>query len=95
MESRELIDFITWAKANGIRRIIVNGSYVTGKLSPNDVDVIVLPGAGAQPTSERSHEIQWPFLQVIYAADDADLKRWALEDFGTDRFCPRCGHEWD
>jgi len=41
--------------------------------------------ANAPPTSEGAGEIQWPFLQVIYAADDADLEQWALEDFGTDR----------
>ena len=32
-----------------------------------------------------STELSWPFLQIIIAADDADLERWALEDFGTDR----------
>jgi len=27
----------------------------------------------------------WPFLQVLVAADDADLEIWAIADFGTDR----------
>ena len=27
----------------------------------------------------------WPFLQILFAADEADLERWARDDFGTDR----------
>ena len=27
----------------------------------------------------------WPFLQILIAADEADVERWAVDDFGTDR----------
>ena len=27
----------------------------------------------------------WPFLQILIAADGADLERWATDDFGSDR----------
>jgi hypothetical protein len=40
----ELLDFIKAAKAAGVIRLMVNGSFVTGKLSPNDVDVVFLKG---------------------------------------------------
>jgi hypothetical protein len=43
-EISELLQFIEAAKAAGIRRLLVNGSFVTGKLAPNDVDVVILPG---------------------------------------------------
>jgi hypothetical protein len=88
VQASELTEFVQWAIKAGIRRIIVNGSFVTGKLSPNDVDVIVLPGPD-YPTpmvdAEMIHDSVWPFLQIIVAADDADLERWAIDDFGTDR----------
>lgn len=87
VQAEELRSFVVWAKAAGIRRIIVNGSFVTGKLSPNDVDVIVLPGPDypRMPEAEQVHETAWPFLQIIFAADDRDFEDWALKDFGTDR----------
>lgn len=60
---------------------------VSTKKSPNDVDVVVLPGADyprdEMPCSEQ--EARWPFLQFLVAADDSDLEAWSLLDFGTDR----------
>jgi len=87
VEIRELLEFIDWAKHHGVLRIIVNGSFVTAKQCPNDVDVVVLPGTGDNseyPVIE--HEpTRWPFLQILVAADDEDLERWATSDFATDR----------
>src|SRR5262245_47505294 len=45
-EISELLHFIEAAKRAGVRRLLVNGSFVTGKLAPNDVDVVFLPGPG-------------------------------------------------
>jgi uncharacterized protein DUF6932 len=86
-EISELLHFIEAAKAAGVRRILVNGSFVTGKLAPNDVDVVFLPGPGypRQNPKLESDELVWPFLQIIVAADDADLEAWAIGVFGTDR----------
>jgi hypothetical protein len=86
-EISELLCFIEAAKAAGVRRLLVNGSFVTGKLSPNDVDVVFLPGPdypGPGPKLD-SDELVWPFLQIIVAADDADFEAWALRQFATDR----------
>jgi hypothetical protein len=86
-EISELLRFIEAAKAAGVRRLLVNGSFVTGKLSPNDVDVVFLPGPdypGPGPKLD-SDELVWPFLQIIVAADDADFEAWALRQFATDR----------
>ena len=44
-EISELVRFIEAAKAAGVRRLLVNGSFVTDKLSPNDVDIVFLPGS--------------------------------------------------
>jgi hypothetical protein len=83
----ELGQFITWAKRAGVRRLIVNGSFVTGKLSPNDVDIVIVPGPDYPRglLSEEEDEIVWPFLQIILAADDEDLDRWISREFATDR----------
>ncbi len=87
VETQELLEFLDWARRAGIRRIIINGSYVTARPAPNDVDIVMLPGAGypgdGEPWSEK--ESRWPFLQILVAADDEDLEVWARDDFGTDR----------
>ncbi len=86
-EMSELLHFIEAAKAAGVRRLMVNGSFVTGKLSPNDVDVVFLPGPGypGQGPKLDSDELIWPFLQIIVAADNADFEAWAARQFATDR----------
>ena len=86
-ETSELLQFIEAARKAGVSRLLVNGSFVTGKLAPNDVDVVVLPGPGypkqAQPLD--NDELVWPFLQVLVAADNADFEAWATRQFATDR----------
>lgn len=86
-EISELLRFIEAAKNAGVRRLLVNGSFVTGKLAPNDVDLVFLPGPD-YPRSSRElneDELIWPFLQIIVAADDADFDAWATRQFATDR----------
>ena len=87
VETQELLDFIEWARRAGIRRVVVNGSFVTAKTSPNDVDIVVLPAADYPREAGAciDEESRWPFLQIVVAVDDDDLEAWALEDFGTDR----------
>ena len=86
-EISELLRFIEAAKTAGVRRLLVNGSFVTGKLSPNDVDVVFLPGSAYPGPGQKldSEELVWPFLQIIVAADDADFEAWAVRQFATDR----------
>ena len=86
-EISELVRFIEAAKTAGVRRLLVNGSFVTAKPSPNDVDIVFLPGTDypyqSRPLDED--ELVWPFLQIIIAADDADFEAWATRQFATDR----------
>lgn len=86
-EIAELELFIDAAREAGVRRLLVNGSFVTGKLSPNDVDVVFLPGPDYPRRRQRldDEELIWPFLQVIVAIDDADFEAWATNQFATDR----------
>jgi hypothetical protein len=86
-EISELLQFIEAAKRTGVRRLMVNGSFVTGKLAPNDVDVVILPGPDYPRHGPRldNDELVWPFLQIIVAADEADFEAWAIRQFATDR----------
>jgi hypothetical protein len=86
-EINELLNFIDAAKKAGVQRLMVNGSFVTGRLAPNDVDVVILPGPDypRQSRELESNELIWPFLQIIVAADDADFESWAVKQFSTDR----------
>jgi len=81
VETSQLVQFVDWARQAGVRRLLVNGSYITSKAEPNDVDLVVLPGAVVIEASE----IQFPFLHVQVALDDADVEQWAKVDFGKDR----------
>ena len=83
----ELQQFITIARLSGVCRLLVNGSFVTGKLSPNDVDVVILPGPDYPREQPRldSDDWVWPFLQIIVAVDDEDFEAWATKQFATDR----------
>ena len=86
VEGRELIELFAWARRSGVRRLIINGSFVTDKRDPNDVDVVLLPRKH-QGHEEGMFEMEpaWPFLQLLIPADEADVERWAVDDFGTDR----------
>lgn len=87
LETAELRALVEWAREEGVLRLILGGSYVSDKAAPNDVDAVVLPGADyprrQQPV--RTSAERWPFLHVQVAEDEADLRQWAVVDFGTDR----------
>src|ERR1700693_2668337 len=86
-EISELAHFIDAAKAAGVRRLMVNGSFVTARAAPNNVDIVILPSANyfQRRQSLDADELVWPFLQIIVAADDADFEAWATRQFATDR----------
>lgn len=86
-EAAELIGFVEWARAAGVARLIVDGSFVTDKDSPNDLDIAILPGTDypRQQLPVEREDSRWPYLDVQIANDEADLRQWAESDFGLDR----------
>jgi hypothetical protein len=84
MESlRWLVDL---AKRAGVQRIIVNGSFVTDKPEPNDVDCALLAGPGfpLEASAEAELEDGLPFIDIHLVNQEAfDLL--VKETFGTDR----------
>src|SRR5205823_4511237 len=67
IEMRELTEYVTWAKRAAARRLLLNGSFVTSKKSPNDVDLVLLPSEStiSDPEFRRLGDAAWPFLQVL------------------------------
>ncbi|MDA0836409.1 MAG: hypothetical protein O3B01_04595 [Planctomycetota bacterium] len=88
VEIKELEEFVAEMTHLGEVRMIVNGSFVTASESPNDVDIVLLPMEDAfnfLRARTLIEDRQWPFLQIMIAADFEDLDQWVSTDFGTDR----------
>jgi hypothetical protein len=84
MESvRWMVDL---AIRSGVRRIILNGSFVTDIMEPNDVDCVLLVGRGfpTDPNAEAELNAGLPFLEMKLVGQAAfdDLVNVI---FGTDR----------
>ena len=67
VETQELLLFVDRARRRGLQRLIVNGSFVTATVVPNDVDLIILPGPDypRDQASPSNEDILWPFLQIL------------------------------
>jgi len=70
----------------GVRRIIVNGSFVTDVFEPNDVDCVLLieEGFPKDPAAERELRTGFPFLDVQLVDRDA-FDQLLRHFFATDR----------
>jgi len=90
MESvRWMIDLATRA---GVQRIVLNGSFVTDILEPNDVDCVLLIGSGfpSDATATKELDVGLPFLEMKLVGL-VDFKEYIDDIFGTDRFGVRKG----
>jgi hypothetical protein len=84
MESvRWMIDV---ARRAGVQRIILNGSFVTDIMEPNDVDCVLLIGLGFPTNSAAEAELSagLPFLEIKLVGQ-ADFEEYVNNIFGTDR----------
>jgi hypothetical protein len=87
---RVQMDSLHWlvglAKRVGVQRLIVNGSFVTDKWEPNDVDCALLR-AETFPQDESADAELWaglPFIQmVVVGQKEFDL--YVQEIYATDR----------
>jgi len=80
---RWLVDLVARA---GVERLVINGSFVTDVLEPNDVDCVLLIGAGFPQDTEAEAELVHglPFLELsLVTQKDFDLL--VNEFFATDR----------
>jgi len=84
MESvRWMVDLAVRA---GVRRIVLNGSFVTETLEPNDVDCVLLiePGFPADSDAEAQLNAGLPFLE-LKLVERAEFDVFVNDVFGTDR----------
>jgi hypothetical protein len=74
------------ARRAGVLRIVVNGSFVTDKMEPNDVDCVLLIGEGYPSDADADLELQagLPFINVELV-DGAGFRLFTERTFATDR----------
>ncbi len=80
---RWLVDL---ARRAGVRKIVVNGSFVTDKLEPNDVDCVLLLGPGfPQELAAESELIAGlPFIN-LELVDEVAFRQFTERTYATDR----------
>ncbi len=71
----------------GVQRIVLNGSFVTDIMDPNDVDCLLLIGRGypAEAVAEAELKAGLPFLDIAFARQ-SDFDEFVGEVFAKDRF---------
>jgi hypothetical protein len=88
---RAQMESIRWmvelAVRAGAERIILNGSFVTDIMEPNDVDCVLLigPNYPTDATAEEELDAGLPFLDIA-VAEDVDFDRFVSRIFAVDRF---------
>lgn len=73
------------ARRAGVRRIVLNGSFTTDIVEPNDVDCVLLIGEGGDPGAEDELRDGTPFLDVSLVRQQA-FDSLVYGFFSTDRF---------
>jgi hypothetical protein len=88
---RVQIESVRWlvelAVRAGAERIVLNGSFVTDIIEPNDVDCVLLigPGYPCDHTAEEELDDGLPFLDIAVVGQ-ADFDRFVGKIFAADRF---------
>jgi hypothetical protein len=74
------------ARRAGVKRIVVNGSFVTDKLEPNDVDCVLLIGPDFPRDAAAEAELLagLPFINMELV-DPVAFQQFTERTFATDR----------
>lgn len=74
------------ARRAGVLRVVLNGSFVTDIIEPNDVDCVLLIGRGFPTDADAEAELNagLPFLEMKLVGQ-ADFDEYVMHVFGTDR----------
>jgi hypothetical protein len=86
VQTESLHWLVDLARHAGIERIIVNGSFVTDKLEPNDVDCALLGGPDYPRSAAAETELLagLPFIEM-HILGPGRFERFVETIFGTDR----------
>jgi len=88
---RVQMDSVRWmidlALRSGVKRVVLNGSFVTDIIEPMDVDCVLLIGAGypTDPAAEEDLEKGMPFLDIAIVGQK-DFERFVTRIFAADRY---------
>jgi hypothetical protein len=74
------------ARRAGVQRLVVNGSFVTDKVEPNDVDCVLLigPDFPRDASAEAELSVGLPFINMELVNPRA-FQRFTEKTFATDR----------
>ena len=74
------------AVRSGVERVVLNGSFVTDIMEPNDVDcvLLLLPGRRRERAAVRQLRGGLPFLEMKLVGQE-DFDEYVNVTFGTDR----------
>jgi hypothetical protein len=87
---RAQMESLSWlvdvARRAGVARLVINGSFTTDVLEPNDVDCVLLIEAGFPRDTAAEAELMYglPFLEINLVSQ-ADFDVLVETFFGTDR----------
>jgi hypothetical protein len=86
VQMESLVWLIELARRSGVLRIVVNGSFVTDKLEPNDVDCVLLIGPGFPQDENAEEELLGglPFVNMELV-DQQAFEQFTQKTFATDR----------
>lgn len=86
VQMESLVWMIKLAQSAGAERIVVNGSFVTDKLEPNDIDCVLLIGDRfpLDETAEAELLGGIPFVNLELVDEDA-FNVFTQKTFATDR----------
>ncbi|MEX0777209.1 MAG: hypothetical protein WD042_16010 [Phycisphaeraceae bacterium] len=70
----------------GVQRIVLNGSFVTDIMEPNDVDCVLLtpPGFPTEARAEAELNAGLPFLEMKLV-EPREFEEYVSDIFATDR----------
>jgi hypothetical protein len=86
VQVESLLWMVDLARRAGILRIVVNGSFVTDKLEPNDIDCVLLIGPGFPCDEVAEAELLGglPFVNMELV-DQEGFAQFTEKTFATDR----------
>ncbi len=86
-EGQSLQWLVPMCRRCGIVRLVVNGSFVTGKVDPQDADCLLVAGPTFDASGDAARALlaglPYLSLQIVEAGDEADF--YVDDLFGTDR----------
>lgn len=84
---QSLLWLLPMCRRAGIARLILNGSFVTDRLEPRDVDCVLVPGPAFVAESDASLAL-WaglPFLSLHVVETGEEFDFFVKDLFGSDR----------